>query len=69
MACDEESWIAEELWSRRTKLTHDEFVKTTIRCAMNKRYHPARDENGKPIAGVTAPWPVHYKTYGAEVQE
>lgn len=45
--------------------THPEFNDTTIRCALNKRYHPARDASGKAVAGITEAWPVNYILYGS----
>jgi hypothetical protein len=30
MACDEESWIAEELWRRRNRMAHGEFVTAVV---------------------------------------
>jgi hypothetical protein len=36
------------------------FARAATRCAMRKRYLPARDANGRPIEGRTLPFTVHY---------
>lgn len=62
------AWVDEDGFASSVEVLDSsdaDFNATTVRCALAKRYHPARDIAGQAIKGHTEPWPIRYVVYGA----